>query len=93
MTEHLSPIFRVADARAAAEWYRRIGFEVKLRLIGVDDHLPWSTLRRRREIEIDRLMMAIQHQKECVVKDRQAATRLGNLVAGRIRATHRKSSF
>ena len=28
MTEQIVPIFRVADAAASAEWYRRWGFEV-----------------------------------------------------------------
>ena len=27
MTDHLVPIFRVADAGAALPWYRRLGFE------------------------------------------------------------------
>jgi predicted enzyme related to lactoylglutathione lyase len=29
MAESLVPIFRVADGRAAAEWYRRLGFTVE----------------------------------------------------------------
>jgi catechol 2,3-dioxygenase-like lactoylglutathione lyase family enzyme len=27
MAEHLAPVLRVADAGAAVEWYRRLGFE------------------------------------------------------------------
>jgi catechol 2,3-dioxygenase-like lactoylglutathione lyase family enzyme len=27
MVEHLAPVLRVADAGAAVEWYRRLGFE------------------------------------------------------------------
>ncbi|MGK2947845.1 MAG: bleomycin resistance protein [Acidimicrobiales bacterium] len=51
MGEELVPIFRVADGRAAAQWYERLGFEV------VGEHrftpeLPLYLFLRRGEVHL-----------------------------------------
>lgn len=51
MAEQLVPIFRVADGRAAATWYERLGFEV----VGehrFEPHLPLYLFLRRGDVAL-----------------------------------------
>jgi len=51
MAEELVPIFRVADARAAAPFYERLGFEV-VREHRFEPHLPRYVFLRRGDVHL-----------------------------------------